>query len=190
MDVTIVHLSDLHLKNDVENRFRLERLRDDISRLQSSGPVFAAFTGDLIQAGDENNYDLLFDELIGPLVSQGHEVLVVPGNHDVQRSITSEEFANRAIRDRASSYLFDGRVVRSSHPEPDLDALKNYRSLEDLLGPYDQSNYWGYSVTKGPVSFVGLNSAWLCCKRKDDASDRGNLRVEPAVLDMLSRGVA
>lgn len=189
MDVTIVHLSDLHLKNDVENRFRLERLRDDVSRLQSSGPVFAAFTGDLIQAGDENNYDLLFDELIGPLVSQGHQVLVVPGNHDVQRSITSEEFANRAIRDRASSYLFDGRVVRSNHPEPDLDALKNYRSLEDLLGPYDQSNYWGYSVTKGPISFVGLNSAWLCCKRKDDASDRGNLRVEPAVLDMLSRGL-
>ncbi|WP_299969317.1 hypothetical protein [uncultured Roseobacter sp.] len=66
-----------------------------------------------------------------------------------------------------------------------FDVLANYRDFEELFGPYDQQSYWGYTATRGSVSFVGLNSAWLCCARPKGETDRGALRVEPAVLEKL-----
>lgn len=188
MDVTIIHLSDLHLKNDAENRFRLNVLREDISKLQAKGPVFTAFTGDLVQAGGDGAYELLFDELIGPLAAMGHEIFVVPGNHDVDRSVASESFCDSMLKDRGSSYLYDGKAFRLDHPDTRFDALKSYSNLQSLLGPYDRESYWGYAATKGAVTFVGLNSAWLCCGREANKSERGLLRIEPAVLeDLISK---
>jgi len=190
MDATIVHLSDLHLKNDTENRFRLGCLRADLERLQSDSPIYTVFTGDLVQAGDDDNFELLFDELIGPLLELRHEVFVVPGNHDVQRAIADRSFADRILNDHGSSYLFGDHIgIRIEHPESEFDSLVNYRNFEDLFGPYDQRNYWGYAATRGPISILGLNSAWLCCERPAESTDRGALRIEPSVLEKLVKGL-
>lgn len=190
MYATVVHLSDLHFKNDAENRFRLGCLRKDLERLRTDGPIHTAFTGDLVHAGDDNAFDFLFDELIGPLVELGHELFIVPGNHDVQRSIASQSFAERILADRGSGYLFgDHNGIRNNHPDAKFDPLVNYRNLEDLLAPYDQRNYWGYTATRGSVSVLGLNSAWLCCERSAGGSDRGALRVEPSVLEKLAKSL-
>ncbi len=186
MEVTIIHLSDLHFKNDAENRFRLDRLRSDLERLQTGSQVFTAFTGDLVQSGDENDYALLFEELISPLISYGHDIFLVPGNHDVQRELTSNDFSDSCLQDHASSYLFESNgSIRQYHPEKEFDALQNYKQLEDLFDPYEERNYWGYSATRKSVSFVGLNSTWLSCARQNGNSDRGFLRVEPFVLTNL-----
>ncbi len=190
MDSTIVHLSDLHFKNDAANRFRLQQLRDDISRIPSSGPISTAFTGDLIHAGDDNNYDMLFDELIGPLIQLGHEVLVVPGNHDVQRAVTSSSFTDGCLADRGSGYLFDSNGdILHPHPDRSSDPLKNYHSFEELFGPYDHRYYWGYARTIGSISYVGINSTWLSRTRAEGESDRGKLRVEPHILEKLVKGL-
>lgn len=190
MYATIVHLSDLHFKNDAENRFRLSCLRKDLERLRVDGPIHTVFTGDLVHSGDDNTFDLLFDELIGPVIELGHELFVVPGNHDVQRTIANQKFADRIIADHGSGYLFGAHVgIRNDHPDANFDPLGNYRNLEDLLGPYDQRNYWGYTATRGSVSVLGLNSAWLCCERSAGGSDRGALRVEPAVLEKLVKSL-
>ena len=50
MHAKIVHLSDLHFKNDAENRKRIEYLKTDLQRLEAEGGVFTAFTGDLVFA--------------------------------------------------------------------------------------------------------------------------------------------
>lgn len=190
MNATIVHLSDLHFKNDAENKFRLSCLRADLERLQSDGPICTVFTGDLVNAGDENHFDLLFDELVGPLIELSHEVFVVPGNHDIQRAVADRSFADGILADHASSYLFGDHIgVRNDHPDPTFDALVNYRNFEDLFGPYDQQNYWGYTATRGSVSIVGLNSAWLCSERPTGSTDRGALRVEPAVLEKFAKSL-
>lgn len=190
MDATIVHLSDLHFKNDVENRFRLKRFRADLERLQVDGPIYTVFTGDLVHAGDDDVFNILFDELFSPLIGWGHEVFIVPGNHDIQRSIANEEFVNKILVDRGSSYLFGThRSIQNNHPDETFDSLVNYRLLEDILAPYDQRSYWGYTATKGPVSILGLNSAWLCCERASKQSDRGSLRVEPAIVDALAESL-
>jgi 3',5'-cyclic AMP phosphodiesterase CpdA len=91
LKVQIVHISDLHFKNDVENRVRLQNLLTDLKVFERDQKRYVAFTGDLVHSGDDNNYGILFDLLISPLVSSGAEVFVVPGNHDVQRSLGDEE---------------------------------------------------------------------------------------------------
>lgn len=51
MEYSIVHLSDLHFKNDVENRFRIEKLRNDLVKLPLGPNTITVFTGDLVQSG-------------------------------------------------------------------------------------------------------------------------------------------
>lgn len=190
MDATIIHLSDLHFKNDAENRFRLGRLREDLGRIPTTGSVYTAFTGDLIHAGDDNTYNLLFDELISPLLEFGHEILVVPGNHDIQRSLAKKEFADKCLSDRGSSYLFDAEgLTRHPHPDASTDPLHNYQCFEEIFGPYDERSYYGYSRTIGSVSFVGLNTTWLSRERDSNDTDRGKLRVEPYILESLTKNL-
>ena len=100
METSIVHLSDLHFKNDVENRFRIERLRDDIAALPLGPNVVTAFTGDLVQSGDQEQYDVLFDLLLGPMIEANHQIAIVPGNHDVERQLTDSESAAAFIKDK------------------------------------------------------------------------------------------
>lgn len=191
MEALIVHLSDLHFKNDVENRKRLEYLISDLRRLRADGPIHTAFTGDLIQAGDQSeDYDLLFEELIMPLIEMGHEVHLVPGNHDVQRSVAEIDFIDSCLKDATSSYLFNkmGELV-DPYPESKLDPLSKYRQLEQLLGPYDHSTYYGWARTRGAISVVGLNSAWLCRSRTSGDTDRGKLRIEPYILEGLAKNL-
>lgn len=190
MEVTVVHLSDLHFKNDTQNRLRLSCLLADLEKLRGSGALYTVLTGDLVNAGDEETFDLLLDMLVGPLLEMGHEVFVVPGNHDVQRAVADRSFCDCVLADKASSYLFtDQAGPRDGHFNLAFDALANYRDFEDLFGPYDQQSYWGYAATRGSVSFVGLNSAWLCCARPKGETDRGALRVEPAVLEKLIKSL-
>jgi predicted MPP superfamily phosphohydrolase len=190
MEATIVHLSDLHFKNDAENQFRIRCLLEDLKRLQNDQPIHTVFTGDLVQAGDENSFEGLFEFLVGPLLELGHEVFVVPGNHDVQRSIANQSFCEKILADRTSSYLFGSSTgIRRNHPDPAFDALVNYKNFEDLFAPYEQRFYWGYTATRGSVSILGLNSSWLCCERDFGLTDRGALRVEPSIVERLAKSL-
>lgn len=191
MEALIVHISDLHFKNDAENRKRLEYLIHDLGRLRADGPIHTAFTGDLIQAGDQHeDYNLLLDELIVPLLDLGHEIHVVPGNHDVQRSVVNRDLMHSRLKDTTSGYLFDGKGgLADPYTREDLDPLYKYRQFEQVLGPYDYTTYYGYSRTIGAISIVGLNSSWLCQSRSEGETDRGKLRIEPYILEKLTKSL-
>ena len=190
MEISIVHLSDLHFKNDVENRFRLNKLREDLSSLPLGANVITAFTGDLVQSGDQEQYDVLFEELLGPLIEADHQIAIVPGNHDVERHLADSESAAAFLKDHASSYLFSGSSFRSTPYENTPNgSLNNYRALEDLFEPYAERSFYGYLKQIGDVCVVGMNSTWLSHERSRDESDRGKLRVEPHVLSKYVEGV-
>lgn len=190
LKVQIVHISDLHFKNDVENRLRVQNLLADLSTFARDQKRYVAFTGDLVHSGDDNHYDLLFDMLISPLVSSGAEVFVVPGNHDIQRTLGDEQRCNLLLADSGGSHLFhESGANNHGSPFEDRDPLQNYRGLESILAPYDQHSYYGYLANRESISFVGLNTTWLSCTRKNGASDQNKLRVEPAILDALVRGI-
>ncbi len=187
MEVTLVHLSDLHFKNDAENRFRLEKLRGDLTELPLGSKVVTVFTGDLAQSGDTEQYDVLFELLMAPLIEAEHDIAVVPGNHDIQRDLTSEEVVRPFLENAGSSYLFDGNTLLSSpfSDEPS-GPLKNYMDVEALFEPYLERNYYGYIKQVGDLAIVGMNSTWLSHTRDKGDTDRGKLRVEPHVLQRFA----
>lgn len=183
MEYSIVHLSDLHFKNDVENRFRIEKLRDDLVKLPLGSNTITVFSGDLVQSGDREQYDVLFELLLAPLIEADHQIAIVPGNHDIQRELTDAQQAENFLKDRASSYLFSGNSLIPSPFKQDADGpLKNYKALEELFTPYVEQSFYGYIKQIGEVSIVGMNSTWLSLRRDKDDSDRGKLRVEPHIL--------
>ncbi|MEP4151662.1 MAG: metallophosphoesterase, partial [Lentilitoribacter sp.] len=183
MECSIVHLSDLHFKNDTENRFRIEMLREDLAKLPLGSNVITAFTGDLVQSGEQEQYDVLFDLLLAPLIEADHHIAVVPGNHDIQLKLTDKVAASVFLKDRASSYLFSGSsLVPSPYGDNSEGPLANYKALEELFIPYTDRSFYGYIKQIGEISIVGLNSAWLSHKRDANDSDRGKLRVEPHIL--------
>lgn len=163
MEYSIVHLSDLHFKNDVENRFRIEKLRDDLIKLPLGSNTITAFSGDLVHSGDREQYDVLFELLLAPLIEADHQIAIVPGNHDIQRELTDAQQAANFLKDRASSYLFSGNSLIPSPFEQDADGpLRNYKALEELFAPYVEQSFYGYIKQIGEVSIVGMNSTWLC----------------------------
>lgn len=190
MEYSIVHLSDLHFKNDVENRFRIEKLRDDLVKLPLGANTITAFTGDLVQSGEQEQYDVLFELLLAPLIEADHHIAIVPGNHDIQRELADGQVAASFLKDRASSYLFSGNnLIASPFGTKPEGPLKNYKALEGLFSPYVEQSFYGYLKQVGEISIVGMNSTWLSHQRDADDSDRGKLRVEPHILsryaDML-----
>ncbi|MGX9354008.1 metallophosphoesterase [Roseobacteraceae bacterium S113] len=190
MEISIVHLSDLHFKNDVENRFRIKKLREDLAALPIGANVITAFTGDLVQSGDQEQYDVLFDLLLGPLIEANHQIAIVPGNHDVERHLTDSEGASAFLNDRASSYLFSGSSFKQTPDDENPNgSLNNYRTLEELFEPYVERSFYGYVKRVGDVSIVGMNSTWLSHERDKEDSDRGKLRVEPHVLSKYVEGL-
>lgn len=187
MEVTLIHLSDLHFKNDARNRFRLKRLQDDLAQLSLRSKVVTVFTGDLAQSGDAEQYDVLFDLLLAPLIEAEHDIAVVPGNHDIQRDLTSVGVIRPFLENADSSYLFDGNTLRPSpFPDEPSGPLKNYMDVEALFGPYLERNYYGYIKQVGDLAIVGMNSTWMSHTRDKGDTDRGKLRVEPHVLQRFA----
>tara|TARA_B110000003_G_scaffold260105_1_gene280666 strand:- start:156 stop:3260 length:3105 start_codon:yes stop_codon:yes gene_type:complete len=187
MEITLIHLSDLHFKNDTKDRFRLEKLRDDLAQLPLGSKVVTLFTGDLVQSGNIEQYNVLFELLMAPLIEANHDIAVVPGNHDIQRELASKDQAMKWLADEGSSYLFNGNALQPSpYPAESISPLKNYMDVEELFGPYFERNYYGYIKQIGDLEIVGMNSTWLSHSRNPDETDRGKLRVEPYVLQHFS----
>jgi len=132
MKYSIVHLSDLHFKNDVENRFRIEKLLEDLDKLPLGPNILTVFSGDLVQSGDKEQYEVLFDLLLVPLLEAKHKIAVVPGNHDIQQNLTDEAINAVFLKDHNSSYLFDGNsLVPSPFNKNPEGPLENYRIIEE-----------------------------------------------------------
>ena len=142
-----------------------------------------AFTGDLVQSGEQDQYNVLFDLLLVPLIEADHEIVIVPGNHDIQRDIADKQSAASFLNDESSSYLFHGNNLVPSPFGTNPDGpLKNYRALEALFSPYVEQSFYGYRKQVGEISIIGMNSSWLSHQRDAGESDRGKLRVEPHIL--------
>ena len=192
MHITLIHLSDLHFDNNADSRKRVDLAYQDIAKeTRLDENVVILFTGDLVQSGKQEQYDLLFDKLLAPLIEISKEIIVVPGNHDVQHDLADPEKAKQLLDDKESGYLFSGSSFgQAPYGDKSNGPLSNYKVLEDLFEPYLERNFFGFAKLVGDLSIVGMNSAWLSHKREPGDSDRGKLRVEPYVLQKYSEGLS
>src|SRR5690242_10849346 len=109
--ISWIHLSDWHQKGPSFDRgiVRDALLKDILSRKQISDDLanldFAVFSGDLAFSGKDGEYHSAKTEFIDPVLDAcgltPDRLLIVPGNHDVDRSlvkglnITLSDFPDR-----------------------------------------------------------------------------------------------
>lgn len=198
-----IHLSDWHQKGaSFDRRVVRDALLEDIrNRSKISEELekldFAIFSGDLAFAGKDSEYQSARDEFIDRVLNAcgltTDEFLIVPGNHDLDRtlaeglSFTLAEFSNREVL--ADSFK---NVDRKNQIVSPMAAYSRFVSSLKQTAPL--SAYACRHVADLPngrrVAFLCLNSAWLCGRNRDvnkDVDDYGQLVLgEPQIEEALA----
>jgi formylglycine-generating enzyme required for sulfatase activity len=187
--LTWLHLSDLHFRpgerHTWDENIVLRALLNDVQeRITSDGlrPAFIAVSGDIAFSGKAEEYDLarrFFDELLETTGLTKDRLLVVPGNHDVDRSTITwgavaiaSSLDNRQAIDEVLANAVDRRLLfrrLSAYADFINDYLASHLTFDDehyfYVKPLD--------LVGQRVAVLGLNSAWLSASDED----RGRLAL-------------
>lgn len=163
----IVHVSDLHIrpKRLPEFRDRREALFSDIQ--QNYTPVdIMVVSGDIAFSGGSDEYALAKEEFFEPAQRNLHlgrgKILVVPGNHDVDRSkidpMTENGLQNR-LRESPKEVesIILNPVYARDHMLPFFEATKEHSGWGDRICATAKAIQAGVSI-----GFGLMNSAWRC----------------------------
>lgn len=206
--VRILHISDFHAREKRETEsWRRRRVTGPawnqiLGELRQDGVDLVVFTGDAADWGLEAEYNEV-DEFLENLLEQLHlpwsRCFVVPGNHDIARSVQKGIW--RKVRDLAAqtdSLAFSRWAAGKENPP---GFKKNWRAallergaafrawLHKKRPELDPSRHGhgtlGYRVTLDdwgfPLHLIGLDTAWLC----GDDNDTGNIRLTENQLQAL-----
>lgn len=213
--VRILHVSDLHdrgsRETEIWRRRRVlgEAWEDNLAEILQDGPIdLICFTGDAADWGKPADFEAATLFLLGlceRVRVAPERLFVVPGNHDVDRSIEPDAWqaVRRAVREidaLALARWLHGRQLPFGFQEVWKRQLfarfAAYRrwvgdslGRAELLGGHEAGGPHSYRVSlevRGlPIHVIGLDSAWLC----GDDADAGQLRVtDEQVMAQLTRG--
>lgn len=216
--VRILHISDLHEKGprELEPYFRQQVLGEhwleNINTILEDGPIDAiCFTGDIAQSGKPDEYAKVgeFIRELTRLCNLGIDrVFLVPGNHDIDRSINKAAWkAYRKLIHKTDPLVLSKWMAGLSSTPP-LGMRRQLREevlergqafwrwiesslgLPDLLPRHSSHGTLGYRkilTLPGvvlPINIIGLDTSWLA----GDESDSGNLIVTThQLMTLLSR---
>ncbi|MBL8666322.1 MAG: SUMF1/EgtB/PvdO family nonheme iron enzyme [Rhodospirillales bacterium] len=176
----LLHLSDIHFRKrtawDADPLLRaLTRfIGEEVER--DGAPDLVAITGDLAFSGSDTEYDLArtwLDALWGPFVDLPRDrLLLVPGNHDVDRSkvgrvarLSQKDLLDGKSQENIAAVLADNEECRVL-----LDRHTAYlKFLSGWLGAEQYVPWWERSIPVGDttVHVAGLDSAWMACGDED-----------------------
>ena len=153
MPTTILHISDLHLRKNwhEEQGVVLREFFDELkAQIKDMSEVFVAFTGDILQEGtDREAYQYftdIFGEKLNDLGITRERLIVVPGNHDVDREYIKKIFPLlKGLQERETTETLFNDTVYSA--QGDILKLKLLPFLEW------QESISDWSLT--PASFSG-----------------------------------
>ena len=166
----ILHLSDIHIKNDrmflIEFDRRVKSLLDDVEKNFDEIDCLV-ISGDLTYYGHVDEFELLHTHLIDVLCRRLYinkkKILLVPGNHDINRTAVSESEKNGLKTtilntEKASDYICHEWIQKySQNYWAYID--KNFRWVRDSEDPYFSTciDFQGIKI-----GFSCLNTAWGC----------------------------
>ena len=186
MIFSLVHISDLHFKNNHPSLHRLRLLRDDILAHASNRPFYILFSGDLVHAGDDDLYGILLDHFFDPLLNEAAGIYLTPGNHDIQHQDASSIQCEELCSDKDLSYLYDkDGSLKLQNPFSSTDPICNFAALDDLISSYQEVNFFSSFDNNSHFSILSLNSTWLSYKRSLEETDQGSLRIDPPVCQYM-----
>nr|VFJ89572.1 MAG: Calcineurin-like phosphoesterase [Candidatus Kentron sp. H]VFJ92765.1 MAG: Calcineurin-like phosphoesterase [Candidatus Kentron sp. H]VFJ97562.1 MAG: Calcineurin-like phosphoesterase [Candidatus Kentron sp. H] len=179
-----LHLSDFHTGRDDHGQRRLfQSILNHIADREP--PDFVFITGDIAQDGLSAGYDRFGEEFLLPLVEKVGKncpILMVPGNHDVNRNEC--EFVSRAVIRRKSPEFFDPMEKGLSKRRQILPRFAAYRDHAKLLDEKDwlesESGCFARILPcRGiKLGLLGLNTAWFS---EDDDDQRQLTPGKPIV---------
>ncbi|WP_239377232.1 TIR domain-containing protein, partial [Frankia sp. Cj5] len=164
--VTVLHISDTQFgahhagltEADRAHSSLFGRLHDDLrDRAEVDGlrPDLVVVTGDLAETGDEGEFDQAYDFLVALTENLGlkrNQVMVIPGNHDVNRLLCQSHFLHEQAFKRT--------------PEPPYwpkwrcfnDLLRRFYGADTEIG-FQVGTEWSlFEVPDRNVVVAGLNS--------------------------------
>lgn len=195
--VRVLHLSDLHFskRRAWDQDPVLAALARDVSRLASEGhkPDLIAITGDVADRGAADEYALatrFFLEELLPASGVGTDrLLLVPGNHDVDRSVV-KRVAQAAQADLLRAESQDAIAAILSDPSERAPLLRRHDAwlafVASLGAPHDELPWWSRTLHVGAIDVhvAGLCSSWAAfCDE-----DKGRLLLGRAQLHQVLTG--
>ncbi len=186
--MNILHISDFHYCE--ENLISERLVRSVINAVKDEGLTIDCilFTGDLVYYGSISNdfhkaKAVLFDALADSLNLDPNNIIICPGNHDINREkvypTAENSFKTIYNNNQAINKLY------SEKNEAFQDSLlpsANYLSFEKSFYSASHNDILKelYSIHFRTIqgidyAFVCLNSAWISALDKKGSNDRGNL---------------
>jgi 3',5'-cyclic AMP phosphodiesterase CpdA len=201
MLIRLLHLSDLHARGrreaDPARRYRVlgPEWKTNLEAIAADGPIdLILFTGDIADHGlraEHNSTAAFFAQLCSTLKLDRSRLFLVPGNHDVDRSVHAEAWSGlrsalaRGADRQAVSRWIAGKADAPLGCEPrwrdqvlERQAGYNEWVSQTLDRPeLDSRNHrhgrLGYHIElklghpEQPVHVIGLNTAWLAGDNAD-----------------------
>ena len=186
MIFNILHISDFHFQKGKSKEFQT-RVNKMISVLIGKKIDFIVFSGDLVFKG-ENSYtqasSVLIDTLLNKLQLSKDKILIVPGNHDLNRNGELQMVKDSIDQKKTSGEIEDF----CSNPDQLKASISRFEDFNIFLKEFYKGVngveihplYTRININIGDkkLTAIGLNSAWRCIESE---KDRGNL-IYPSYL--------
>ena len=207
--LTWLHISDWHQKGedqDPSEEFDRTVMRDallkDIQMRTTISPNlaeidFIVFSGDVASSGHPEDYQAAIEQLFDPLKDASgvyHDrIFIIPGNHDMDKSaLKGLPFELREpLRSEA---LVKDWLLNEQKRMLLMEPFQAYSSFVKAFTGQQRPDYASickWKINDKKVVLLGLNSAWMCGRHKDENGkfyDRGFAVLgEPQLHDQLGQ---
>lgn len=178
--VRILHFSDFHIKKDSMAEFE-NAAKKMAESINDKSIDFIVFSGDLVFKDYgfdtfKKVYDILFKPILKTCGLSEDKLLIVPGNHDMDRGdelqVITDGLSRVSDIDNLEEFCNSPDQVKLS-----MTRFKNFNKfIHDKFAKNANVTKFYISFTRElnglKYGFVGLNSSWRCF---ESAQDRGNL---------------
>ncbi len=164
MSLSVIHLSDIHIKNKNDLILkRIDQLKSACtSSLPSNGTVVIVITGDIAFSGKKDQYELakaMLDEIVNYIVEQKNsevQVVFVPGNHDCD--FDNESSVRKTLVESAKTNIIDYNYYSSvvSVQNEYISFVNSYGINMDMILPRVEIKCGGFSCL-----FLLGNTSWM-----------------------------
>lgn len=173
MKYEIIHLSDLHIKNQFDYEQFANKIYDSILFKDSKyffSKIILCVTGDISKSGKKEQFDF-FDKFLVKLsnklceANKELEVVLVPGNHDIKLSLEGKDKRSQVIR----KAIDDGKVEELL--SEDIDSMKCFFDFSRKYNCFENSNFVSSKVISANnehLTFNMINTACFSTLGKQD----------------------
>lgn len=196
----LLHLSDLHFATNDQATIFYAQLAADLRQQGIADQLDAlVVSGDLVNRADPKEYEAaryFLEQLMGGFNLAPHQLVLVPGNHDVSWDLSKAAYAFHRRVDyrtplRDGTFIAHGaEAIEVRHDElygnrfqPFADLCKAITGTAYPLAPVDQATL--HDLDDGRLLVLGLNSAW---EIDHHFRDRASIHAEALASALLKLG--